>query len=70
MRLAYVGFTRATDALCISFAQTRNGRRVNASPFLRGLPKEVIAFHAPDWRTQSANPLVTSRDMPTLTEAT
>jgi len=76
LRLAYVGFTRATDALCISFAKTRNGRRVNASPFLRGLPREIIAFSAPNWAgtlaassvAQTANPLVVARPIPTLSE--
>ena len=67
LRLAYVGFTRATDVLCISFAQTRNGRRVKASPFLRGLPKEAFCFRMPDWPTGSANPLVNTVGNATLT---
>ncbi len=67
LRLAYVGFTRATDVLCISFAQTRNGRRVKASPFLRGLPKEAFCFRMPDWPDATANPLINTVGNATLT---
>lgn len=49
LRLAYVGMTRATDALCISFAHTRNGRRTGSSPFLRGLPTHLVSFKPLAW---------------------
>lgn len=49
LRLAYVGFTRATDVLCISYAQTRNGRPTASSSFLRGLPADSVQFTLPRW---------------------
>lgn len=49
LRLAYVGFTRATDVLCISYAQTRNGRPTASSSFLRGLPADSVQFALPRW---------------------
>ncbi|NJM39646.1 MAG: UvrD-helicase domain-containing protein [Anaerolineae bacterium] len=47
LRLAYVGFTRARDALCVSFAQTRGGCRRLSSGWLRGLPMEMR--QRPNW---------------------
>jgi len=45
-RLAYVGFTRAKDALFLSFAQKRSlfgaTLRLGGSRFLRGLPEEAL----------------------------
>jgi DNA helicase-2/ATP-dependent DNA helicase PcrA len=49
LRLAYVGLTRATDALCLSFARTRDGRPRQSSPWLRGLPN-VEMRKRPDWQ--------------------
>ena len=54
LRLAYVGFTRATDVLCISYAQTRNGRPTNSSSFLRGLPAGAVRFGPPSWEQLAA----------------
>ena len=54
LRLAYVGFTRATDVLCISYAQTRNGRPTNSSSFLRGLPAGAVRFGLPSWEQLAA----------------
>jgi DNA helicase-2/ATP-dependent DNA helicase PcrA len=47
-RLAYVGMTRASDLLCLSFARSRNGRRVMSSRWLRGLP-HIEMRQPPDW---------------------
>lgn len=47
-RLAYVGMTRAIDLLCLSFARSRNGRRVMSSRWLRGLP-HIEMRQPPDW---------------------
>jgi DNA helicase-2/ATP-dependent DNA helicase PcrA len=48
LRLAYVGLTRATDALCLTFARTRDGRPRQSSPWLRGL-RNVEMRRKPDW---------------------
>jgi DNA helicase-2/ATP-dependent DNA helicase PcrA len=48
LRLAYVGMTRAVDLLCLSFARSRNGRRVMSSRWLRGLP-HIEMHQSPDW---------------------
>jgi superfamily I DNA/RNA helicase len=48
LRLAYVGMTRAADLLCLSFARSRNGRRVVSSRWLRGLP-HIEMHRPPDW---------------------
>jgi DNA helicase-2/ATP-dependent DNA helicase PcrA len=48
LRLAYVGVTRAVDLLCLTFARSRNGRRVMSSRWLRGLP-HVEMRQPPDW---------------------
>jgi superfamily I DNA/RNA helicase len=65
-RLAYVGMTRAIDLLCLSFARSRNGRRVMSSRWLRGLP-HVEMRQPPDWTAlgqaaaqNSLNPSATS----------
>ncbi len=48
-RLCYVGFTRASDALCLTYARERNGRPVLPSRFLQGLPAEIIIRHPLAW---------------------
>jgi DNA helicase-2/ATP-dependent DNA helicase PcrA len=48
-RLCYVGFSRAIDALCLTFARTRNGRETQPSRFLQGLPNAVISRQALPW---------------------
>lgn len=48
-RLCYVGFTRATDVLCLTYARERNGKRSQPSRFLQGLPSEIIIRHPPIW---------------------
>ena len=53
-RLCYVGFTRATDALCLTYARQRNGRDVAPSRFLQGLPPAVFTRLPPDWSTAVA----------------
>lgn len=59
LRLAYVGFTRATQVMCLSFARTREGRARYASPWLRGLPLEMR--QRPNWQaiaiTAGTNPI-------------
>lgn len=51
-RLCYVGFTRATDALCMSYARTRNGRSTSPSRFLQGLPAHLFSRQPLVWATQ------------------
>ena len=53
-RLCYVGFSRATDALCLTFARTRDGRAVAPSRFLQGLPSALITRAAPAWAPAAA----------------
>jgi len=52
LRLAYVGFTRATHALCVTFAQIREGHKRQSSAWLRGLPMEMR--QRPDWARAAA----------------
>jgi DNA helicase-2/ATP-dependent DNA helicase PcrA len=53
LRLAYVGLTRATDVLCLSFARQRDGRPRQPSPWLRGLP-HIELRRPPDWRAMAS----------------
>jgi len=48
-RLCYVGFTRATDALCMSYARTRNGHPTSPSRFLQGLPAHLFSRQPLTW---------------------
>jgi DNA helicase-2/ATP-dependent DNA helicase PcrA len=48
-RLCYVGFSRAIDALCLTFARTRDGRETTPSRFLQGLPSAVISRQVLAW---------------------
>jgi superfamily I DNA/RNA helicase len=56
LRLVYVGLTRATEVLCLSFARMRDGKARLASPWLRGLPLEMR--QRPNWaHIAQANPI-------------
>lgn len=51
-RLAYVGCTRATDLLCLSYPQSVAGKRVRPSRFfnhLAHLPAHIVSRHMPIW---------------------
>jgi DNA helicase-2/ATP-dependent DNA helicase PcrA len=60
-RLCYVGFTRATDALCMTYVRTRGGKVATPSRFLQGLPAAIISRRLPAWNPKEAQPCPASR---------
>jgi len=43
-RLFYVAITRAKERLYLSYVESRNNRRMEMSPFIKNIPKDLLVF--------------------------